>query len=168
MVDILTNVNMNVNVDNDVNHSSISPSMKLPLPQTGFKHDSLLPSTEDENYHAFYNFMCPWDYLVNFSNVSEDDAYTEKYSHLTSLQRIKALVNNFELLLNQFRILIDSSCSIDAKSNESVEISGDDVKCDIEDNSVILTENLSLLLGHTKTLRLVLLLKDSEKIESEL
>ena len=167
-MDRLTNGNMNVNVENAFNESSILPSKKLPLLQTVFKHESLLPCTEDEDYHvAFYNFMCPWDYLVNFSNVSADDSYTEKYSQLISLKRIKALVNNFELLLNQFRILIESSCSIDARTNESVQISGDDVKCDIEENSVILTENLSLLLGHTKSLRLVLLLKDSEKIESE-
>ena len=161
-----TNGNQQIKVEDDINCELLSSSTK---PSFVHQDDRRHFTIEDETHHlSIYNLMCPWDYLVNFSNISTADRTQKQSKKMISMQRINALVNNFELLFNQFRILIEASCSLDAKLKDTSDNSQGDLKCDMDNaTSITLTENLSLLLGHTKTLRILLIVNDPEKIDYE-
>ena len=110
--------------------------------------------------HSIYNLMCPWDYLVNFSNVSSS---TNTKSPTLCNIRIQSLINNFELLINQFKHLIGKSCSLHTAPSEKE----DKISKNNNENVINLTDNLSVLLGYTQKMPLRLDVTDSNKIADE-
>ena len=126
--------------------------------QLPVKQDKYNTTTQNE----IYNIMCPWDYLVNFSNVSVNGKQQSTQS--TCSRQMESLVNNFELLISQFKILINKSC---LPKNERLEGEADDtIAQNLE--RIPLTENLSKILGYPKPSDDILLtINDPYKITGE-
>ena len=96
-----TSINSNVYLNN-VKEDPISKHVQNDNTRR-YKKKNVDVNTEND----IYNLMCPWDYLVNFSNVSFD---TENGLMISSVcqQQLKSLVNNFELLVSQFKSLLET------------------------------------------------------------
>jgi len=113
--------------------------------------------------NTIYNLMCPWDYLVNFSNVSVNVNNNPKYS--TSCNRqLESLINNFELLISQFKVLIESTCSVHLNPSG---VTGNEALINNTGKTINLPDNLSMLLGHPTTSHVRLIIKNENKISSE-
>ena len=127
------------------------------------KNGNMPVNNQDDNsaQHSIYNLMCPWDYLVNFSNVSSVSSNV-KSQNVYSVQ-VQSLINNFELLINQFKILLESSCSLHTRPMDEM----DDNEKDDNENTIGLTDNLSVVLGYAKPIQLHLVVTDANKITRE-
>ena len=146
---------------NDVTQNSpLSRSIldNVTVAQLPVKQSKYNTTTRNE----IYNIMCPWDYLVSFSNVSVNGK--QQSTHSTCSRQMESLINNFELLISQFKILINKSC---LPKNDRLEGEADDtIAQNLE--KIPLTENLSKILGYQKPSDDILLtIKDPYKITGE-
>ena len=142
---------------NDIKEDSISELVRnreLQQPEKTGVHNSM------EN--GIYNLMCPWDYLVNFSNISNYPESSLKSASACNKQ-LKSLISNFELLISQFKVLLEGSCAFETYSGK--------LEAEIESsrsNDIIgLSDNLSVVLGHSKEADLHLVVQDISKISDE-
>ena len=111
--------------------------------------------------NAIYNLMCPWDYLINFSSVSINPKISLKSSTACNRQ-LKSLVNHFELLLSQFKALLETSCSFES---EKANLEG--TKEVDSEEFISLSENLATILGHHTDSDNRLVIKDVNKLRDE-
>ena len=111
-IDDDTRIDTNIYL-NDMKEDSISELVKsrgLLQPEKTAVHNS----TEN----GIYNLMCPWDYLVNFSTISNCPENTLNSASACNKQ-LKSLINNFELLISQFKALLEGSCAFETYSEKS-------------------------------------------------
>ena len=106
-------------VDDVTQNSRLSKPIldNVSVAQLPVKQGKYNTTTQNE----IYNIMCPWDYLVNFSNVSANGK--QQSNHSTCSRQMESLINNFELLISQFKILLNKSCS---PKNDRLEGEADD------------------------------------------
>ena len=79
-------------------------------------------------------------------------------------QQLKSLVNNFELLVSQFKSLLENSCTFE---KSSIELDAENDVRNSEDTIIRLPNNLSYVLGLSKECEIDLSLKDKDKLNDE-
>ena len=91
---------------------------------------------------TLYASVPPWEYMMHYTVVAVgQNMKSDANADLRETNRLKHLLITVENLLNELRNLVNSTCCTTPKENEQAN------KADIEENCVLLSDKMSILLG---------------------
>ena len=120
-------------------------------------------STND--YFALSTALPPWEYLLdhcNKSRLNDKEQFLDSSSAIY-LERCTYLLNSIDNVLERLKNLVNETCSIRPSTTSSHLPNCNYSKNTVVDNGVLLSNNISMLLGSAETLYIL----QPEKLESE-
>ena len=120
--------------------------------------------------HSMYTSLPPFEYILHQSDVMKttEGIAAEDDSAIVSAKRMKSLMDRLEQLVDDVKKLVNSSCSTKPTEDIKPQISSDSNS--LEDNSFIISEKLSFILGlasDTQAVATKLFVTQPSKINSE-